>query len=49
MILQAYKTMLSMFKKGLKRKKIKKYQLPLFMDRVSASLDYKGLIHGFSY
>ena len=42
MILQAYKTMLSTFKKGLKRKKIKKYQLPLFMDRVSASLDYKG-------
>ncbi|MEC8678070.1 MAG: 3-hydroxyacyl-CoA dehydrogenase NAD-binding domain-containing protein [Candidatus Margulisiibacteriota bacterium] len=42
MVLQAYKTMLSTFKKGVKRRKLKAYQLPLLMDKVSASLDYSG-------
>jgi len=42
MVLKAYKTIFDTFKKGVKRKKINSYQLPLLMDKVSASLDYSG-------
>ncbi|MEK9727873.1 MAG: 3-hydroxyacyl-CoA dehydrogenase NAD-binding domain-containing protein, partial [Candidatus Margulisiibacteriota bacterium] len=42
MIQKGYQAIFSVIKKGVKRRKIDSYQVPMMMDRVSSSLTYDG-------